>query len=111
VLTEEYGYTIQEIIFQNKKSWEICGLYMFQKKKLLLSDKVRRFIILAKEIAYNYLEITERLFTFSWIKFDNFDQVLNNFYASYFGALLIPRKQLVNELNLFWLKQIRSLRK
>jgi Zn-dependent peptidase ImmA (M78 family) len=60
---------------------------------------------LAKEIAYNYLEITERLYTFSWIKFDNFDQVLNNFYASYFaGALLIPRKQLVSELNLFLIK-------
>jgi hypothetical protein len=55
--------------------------------------------------SHNYLEITERLYTFSWIKFDNFDQVLNNFYASYFaGALLIPRKQLVSELNLFLIK-------
>jgi hypothetical protein len=81
------------------------------KKKTITIDKAKKVFILAKEIAYNYLEITERLFTFSWIKFDNFDQVLNNFYASYFGALLIPRKQLVNELNLFWLKQIRSLRK
>jgi hypothetical protein len=49
-------------------------------------------------IAYNYLEITERLYTFSWIKFDNFDQVL--YLCFYFaGALLIPRKQLVSELN------------
>jgi hypothetical protein len=73
-----------------------------------MNNKRRLF---CKEIAYNYLEITERLFTFSWIKFDNFDQVLNNFYASYFaGALLIPRKQLVNELNLF-LANRSSLRK
>ena len=29
---------------------------------------------------------------FTWIAFKNFDQVLNNFYASYFaGALIIPR--------------------
>jgi Zn-dependent peptidase ImmA (M78 family) len=59
---------------------------------------------LAKEIAYNYLEITERLYTFSWIKFDNFDQVLNNFYVYFAYALLIPRKQLVSELNLFLIK-------
>jgi hypothetical protein len=46
------------------------------------------------------------LYTFSWIKFDNFDQVLNNFYASYFaGALLIPRQKLIEELNLFFLKE------
>jgi hypothetical protein len=62
---------------------------MFPKQKLLLSidiDEQQKAFILAKEIAYNYLEITERLYTFSWIKFDNFDQVLNNFYASYFAG-------------------------
>jgi hypothetical protein len=41
--------------------------------------RAKKAFILAKEIAYNYLQITERLYTFSWIKFDNFDQVLNNF--------------------------------
>ena len=49
------------------------------------------------------MEIGERLYTFSWIKFESFDQVLNNFMASYFaGALLIPRKELVKELKLFF---------
>jgi hypothetical protein len=71
------------------------AVYICSKSKTLycwisMNNKRRLF----KEIAYNYLEITERLFTFSWIKFDNFDQVLNNFYASYFGCFLIPRKQL-----------------
>ena len=78
---------------------------MPKSKTLLLSldiDEPQKAFILAKEIAYNYLEITDRLYTFSWIKFDNFDQVLNNFYASYFaGALLIPRQKLIDELNLF----------
>jgi hypothetical protein len=85
-----------------------------QKQKIITVNRYRwttKAFILAKEIAYNYLEITERLYTFSWIKFDNFDQVLNNFYAYFAGALLIPRKQLVSELNLFWLKQILSLKK
>jgi alpha-amylase/alpha-mannosidase (GH57 family) len=72
-------------------------LFLFQKAKHYYFQGYRRAtkaFILAKEIAYNYLQITERLYTFSWIKFDNFDQVLNNFTPSYFaGALLIPRQK------------------
>jgi predicted transcriptional regulator/DNA-binding XRE family transcriptional regulator len=109
VLTEEYGYTIKEIVFSEQEELgDLRSIYVPKSKTLLLSlgiDAQQKAFILAKEIAYNYLKITERLFTFSWIKFENFDQVLNNFYASYFaGALLIPRKQLVEELNLFLLK-------
>jgi predicted transcriptional regulator/DNA-binding XRE family transcriptional regulator len=109
VLTEEYGYTIQEIIFSEQDELgDLRSIYVPKSKTLLLSlgiDVQQKAFILAKEIAYNYLEIMERLYTFSWIKFDNFDQVLNNFYASYFaGALLIPRKQLIEELNLFLAK-------
>jgi hypothetical protein len=106
ILIEEYGYTIKEIVFSEEDELsDLRSIFVPKSKTLLLSesiDKSQRAFILAKEIAYNYLEIKERLYTFSWIKFDNFDQVLNNFYASYFaGALLIPRKQLIEELNLF----------
>ena len=106
ILIEEYGYTIQEIVFSEQEELgDLRSIFVPKSKTLLLSldiDEPQKAFILAKEIAYNYLEITERLFTFSWIKFDNFDQVLNNFYASYFaGALLIPRQQLIDELNLF----------
>ncbi len=106
ILIEEYGYTIQEIAFTEKEELgDLRSIFVPKSKTLLLSigiDAPQKAFILAKEIAYNYLKITERLYTFSWIKFDNFDQVLNNFYASYFaGALLLPRKKLVEELNLF----------
>jgi predicted transcriptional regulator len=109
ILIEEYGYTIHEIVFSEQEELgDLRSIFVPKSKTLLLSldiDEPQKAFILAKEIAYNYLEITERLFTFSWIKFDNFDQVLNNFYASYFaGALLIPRQQLIDELNLFLLK-------
>ncbi|UQD55401.1 helix-turn-helix domain-containing protein [Flavobacterium sp. K5-23] len=109
VLTDEYGYTIKEIVFSEQEELgDLRSIYVPKSKTLLLSlgiDSQQKAFILAKEIAYNYLEITNRLYTFSWIKFENFDQVLNNFYASYFaGALLMPRKQLVEELNLFLLK-------
>jgi predicted transcriptional regulator/DNA-binding XRE family transcriptional regulator len=106
ILIEEYGYTIKEIAFSEQEELgDLRSIFVPKSKTLLLSveiDEPQKAFILAKEIAYNYLEITERLYTFSWIKFDNFDQVLNNFYASYFaGALLLPRQSLIDELNLF----------
>lgn len=109
ILIEEYGYAIKEIVFSEQEQLgDLRSIFVPKSKTLLLSTEIdapQKAFILAKEIAYNYLEITERLYTFSWIKFDNFDQVLNNFYASYFaGALLIPRQQLIDELNLFLLK-------
>lgn len=106
ILKEEYGYTIQELVFSEQDELgDLRSIYVPKSKTLLISleiDEQQKAFILAKEIAYNYLEIQDRLYTFSWIKFDNFDQVLNNFYASYFaGALLIPRKKLIGELNVF----------
>ena len=51
----------------------------------------------------NFLKIEDRLYTFPWIKFDSFDQVLNNFIASYFaGALIIPRTSINEKLSDFF---------
>ncbi|PJJ10429.1 hypothetical protein CLU83_3848 [Flavobacterium sp. 1] len=110
ILIEEYGYSITEIVFSEKEELgDLRSIFVPKSRTLLLSvgiDDSQKAFILAKEIAYNFLEIKERLYTFSWIKFDNFDQVLNNFYASYFaGALLIPRETLIEELNLFLSKE------
>lgn len=110
ILIEEYGYKIEEIVFtEQEELGDLRSIFVQKSKTLLLSEGIddsQKAFILAKEIAYNFLEIKERLFTFSWIKFDNFDQVLNNFYASYFaGALLIPRKPLIEALNSFLSKE------
>ena len=78
-------------------------MFVPKTKTLLLTneiDEAQRTFIYAKELAYNFLEINERLYTFPWIKFDTFDQVLNNFYASYFaGALIIPNDKIKAQLN------------
>lgn len=107
ILVEEYGYTINnEELNQHQELTNLRSVFVPKTKTLLLSketDESQRTFIYAKEIAYNFLQINDRLYTFSWIKFDTFDQVLNNFYASYFaGALIIPRKRLVAELKSFF---------
>ena len=113
ILVEEYGYTIEnDELAQHKELNNLRSVFVPSSKTLLVSsetDDSQRMFIYAKEIAYNFLNITDRLFTFSWIKFDSFDQVLNNFIASYFaGALLIPRKSLVASLKTFFDKKTFS---
>jgi transcriptional regulator with XRE-family HTH domain len=107
ILIEEYGYTINnEELTEHRELNNLRSVFVPSSKTLLVSsdtDASQRMFIYAKEIAHNFLEISDRLYTFSWIKFESFDQVLNNFLASYFaGSLLIPRKALVKELKTFF---------
>ena len=65
-------------------------------------SETQRVFILAKELGYCHLGIQARPLTFSWIKFDGFEDVLNNFKASYFaGALILNEKRLVGDLDEF----------
>ena len=103
ILIEEFGYVIKE---NELNKFEALGnlrsVFVPKTKTLLLAneiDEAQRTFIYAKELAYNFLEIEERLYTFPWIKFRTFDQVLNNFYASYFaGALIIPNAKIKLQL-------------
>ncbi|CAM1371368.1 helix-turn-helix domain-containing protein [Tenacibaculum xiamenense] len=107
ILTEEFGYTIDnEELSKHNNLMQLRNIYIPSKKTLLISNDIseaQKTFIYAKELAYNHLKISHRLYTFPWVKFDDFDQVLNNFVASYFaGALIIPKKTLVDRLNTFF---------
>jgi predicted transcriptional regulator/DNA-binding XRE family transcriptional regulator len=107
ILVQEFGYTINNDELSNHKELVELRSIFTPNKKILLLDKdiseAQKTFILAKELAYNFLKIKNRLYTFPWIKFESFDQVLNNFIASYFaGALIIPRKKLTEELTKFF---------
>ncbi|WP_299157348.1 helix-turn-helix transcriptional regulator [uncultured Tenacibaculum sp.] len=111
ILIQEYGYTINtEELSKHQKLSELRNIYIPKNKTLLIFDDIneaQKTFIYAKEIAYNYLNIENRLYTFPWIKFESFDQVLNNFIASYFaGALIIPKDNLIKKLtHLFSLQE------
>ncbi|MGI9530888.1 helix-turn-helix domain-containing protein [Lutimonas sp.] len=110
ILLEEYGYRINETELGKYEALEnLRSVFVRKTKTLLLADGIdepQRMFIYAKEIAYNFLGIKDRLYTFPWIKFDGFDQVLNNFYASYFaGALIIPRDAVTPKLERLFKKE------
>ena len=106
ILIEEYGYIINnEDLRKHQELDNLRSIFVPKTKTLLIADHIdeaQRTFIYAKEIGYNYLNIEERLYTFTWIAFKNFDQVLNNFYASYFaGALIIPRELFRKHIDTF----------
>ncbi|MBL0682256.1 helix-turn-helix domain-containing protein [Aquimarina mytili] len=111
ILKEEYGYTINEAGIPKQEELDnLRSVFVPSTKTLLLSDRVgeaQKTFIYAKELGYQFMNITERPYTFTWIRYDNFEEVLHNFYASYFaGALIIPKNHLRDHLKeLFAMKR------
>lgn len=103
ILEEEFQYLIdQSSLSEEKLPESVRSLFIPSSKKLLLASHIpeaQKVFILAKELGYAYLGISERPLSFTWIKFDSFEEVLNNFKASYFaGALCLPENRLKDRL-------------
>jgi transcriptional regulator with XRE-family HTH domain len=107
LLQEQYQYRIQEHDFEGELS--NLRYVLLPDKTLLLNKRLdlqQKNFALARELGFQYLKIQKRTYTFSWVEVSSFDQVLNNFKASYFaGALLIDQASLVKELTHFFEKE------
>ncbi|MFP5265720.1 MAG: helix-turn-helix domain-containing protein [Blastocatellia bacterium] len=67
-----------------------------------LTELQKKFI-LAREIGYRALDLRERAMTSAPERVDSFEQVLNDFKASYFaGALLVNRDRALADMNEFF---------
>ena len=104
ILEEKYGYTIDKTQLQkNNKLQVFRSVFLDNQKKLLINDDLAEFqkgFILARELAYNYLNLKERPLTTPPYKADSFEEVLNNFKASYFGgALLLNKDELISDIH------------
>jgi transcriptional regulator with XRE-family HTH domain len=115
VLAHEHGYRLDFTTLQADP--ELRGFRSVfldgrppQGPRLLVNGNLmpsQQAFVLGRELGYRYLGLTgARAVTSSWIKVESFDQVLNNFYASYFaGALLIERDRLVADLRAFFARR------
>lgn len=109
ILTEKFSYTIQSEDFEKYGALDnLRSLFIPEKKLLLLNNKLERdqkTFIMAKEIGFNVLEFKNRPNTYSWLDFGSFEEILNNFHASYFaGALLISKEQIIEKTSGFFLQ-------
>lgn len=109
-LTGPLGYTIDETMLTRQP--ELAGLRAVTvggdttHPRLLLNPRLgewQKAFLLARELGYRELGLRESMTTSPIVKVDSFDQLLNNFRASYFaGALLLDRTLLVEDLRAFF---------
>lgn len=59
----------------------------------------QKTFILAREVGFQYLNLKIRPYTYSYVEVESFEQILNNYKASYFaGTILIRRTDLITRL-------------
>jgi len=111
ILRNEYGYVIDDKIlgrqdeFKELRATVING----KNKQLLLNPKLsqaqKKFIV-GKEIFYNRRSIKDRAFIYSDQNLETFDQLLNNYKASYFStALILNSEHLVADIKEFFSRE------
>lgn len=108
IITQTFGYQLdhtrlaEQPALSSYRSVFIAGA----KPKLLLNAALHPMqikFLLARELGYQYLRIKERANTSAPDKVESFQQVLNDFKASYFaGALLMPRPAILADLQEFF---------
>lgn len=108
LLEQEHGYQIIESDFEDQP--ELRGFRSVfvpgNQPKLFINNQLwanQKAFVLGRELGYSILDLEERALTSSWIKVESFDQVLNNFKASYFsGAVLMNSYTLIRKLQAFF---------
>ncbi|MFA0960660.1 helix-turn-helix domain-containing protein [Roseivirga sp. BDSF3-8] len=106
ILSERYDYQISDSLLQEYPMLKTVRTLTLpaqdkeadgekQPPVLLLNNELspyQKAFALGREAGYCYLGIKDRTYTSSWVEVDNFDQVLNNFRASYFSNALAMRE-------------------
>lgn len=110
ILEREHGYVVEEQTLPSHPQLKSFRSVFRdgQPPTLLINGRLmpsQKGFVLAREIGYRELHLTERATTSTWLKVESFEQVLNNFKASYFaGAVLIDRDMLREDLRRFFAK-------
>ena len=108
ILRDDHGYTIDDQALGSDADLDGFRSVFADgaRPRLYLNERLmpnQRAFVLAREIGYRELELKARAISSSWLKVESFEQVLNNFKASYFsGALLLDREGLEAELSDFF---------
>ncbi|GAB3324779.1 hypothetical protein GCM10027299_22220 [Larkinella ripae] len=103
VLRTHYKYHFMS--FDGETHPELAGLrsvYRPETGALFLNANLsaeQRTFILAREVGFQYLNLKIRPYTYTYVEVESFEQILNNYKASYFaGTILIRRANLIAKL-------------
>ncbi|MFB9296673.1 helix-turn-helix domain-containing protein [Persicitalea jodogahamensis] len=101
VLRKTYNYEIEQIdkiAHPELKAVRSLTIPQPGGPRLLVNGSltpVQKSFIYGREIGYQYLKLNNRLYTTSVLEADSFEQLLNNFKASYFASAIIIRRSLL----------------
>ncbi len=108
IICGSFGYQLDEAELARRQALSGYRSVFIEgaRPKLLLNSALHPMqwkFILARELGYQFLGIKERANTSAPDKVESFQQVLNDFKASYFaGALLMPRAATLADLQEFF---------
>ncbi|WP_337044575.1 helix-turn-helix domain-containing protein [Emticicia sp. 17c] len=103
LLTDKYGFTIKYFDEEDYPHIiNIRSVFLPKTNTLLINKRItsdQRAFTLGRELGFLYMKMKDRPYTSSWVEVKSFEEILNNFKASYFaGAILIRREKLLEKL-------------
>ncbi|QTD51090.1 XRE family transcriptional regulator [Sulfidibacter corallicola] len=106
VLEESFGVSLDDSVLADHPVLNHMRSVLTADGRLLLHSslsKPRRAFAAGRELGYHVLAAEERAFSSPALEVGTFDEVLNNFRASYFAsALLLPRDRVHRDLKTFF---------
>ena len=107
VLVEKYNYTLDRTgLDEYAHLGRLRSVFQPKSRRLLLRKGLsgaQEGFVLGREVAFNYVGMKERPYVNASFPVSSFEEVLNNFKASYFaGALLMEEDTLVRDLTRFF---------
>lgn len=108
LLSNDFGYSFQELEISKYPDLKgIRSVFVPEKGNVLFINpnltKKQRLFLLTRELGFNVLDIKDRPLTFAYVKIKSFDELHNNFRASYFSvALLIDSQEITSDINHFF---------
>ncbi len=105
-LREGYGICLERDLLKNYPELNhLRSFYLPRKKQLLLSSNLtsgQEKFLLGRELAFQYLNYTERPQDTPPQQTSTFEELLNNYKASYFSAaLLMEKKEVIKDVRRF----------
>jgi hypothetical protein len=109
-LREQYGISVNRKKMGTIEDLQKLRSFYSKKQRVLFINKkltpAQEKFIMGRELAFQFLQLQERPYESMIQRSNSFDELLNNFKASYFAvALLVPEEELVDDL-----KQLINLR-
>jgi XRE family transcriptional regulator, fatty acid utilization regulator len=101
LLTKKYGYKVQELDQVSSPEFADVRSLVVPKNdghKLYINSKLdsnQKAFIYGRELGYQYMKYKKRLYSTQLVQAESFEQLLNNYKASYFASAIIIKGNLL----------------